>query len=185
MNHYTDHVIKWEKYVTLECDCQFSGALQSPGTCTASQQDRVTREEEEEWGWYVSSSLFITYTVMRQVLSKVTLAAFADNYPNDSPLPKLQGMSVLNPKKLTALWGMGLHLRPSLSRPSDTLRNTPSFTRKLQWYWVCVYCFQIPLDPIKTFILKLLATISPHLIKRRAIKGIKWGGGGTNIHGRK
>lgn len=40
MNHYLDHVIKWEKYVLIECDCQFSGALRSPGNCTASQQDR-------------------------------------------------------------------------------------------------------------------------------------------------
>lgn len=65
----------------------------------------------------MSSNLFITYTVMRQALSKITLAAFADNYPNDSPLPKLQGMSVFHPKKLTVPWGMGFHLRPSLSRP--------------------------------------------------------------------
>lgn len=65
----------------------------------------------------MSSSLFIAYTVMRRVLSKITLAAFADNYPNDSPMPKLQGMSVFNPKRLPVLWGMGFHLRPSLSRP--------------------------------------------------------------------
>lgn len=96
------------KYVTLECDCQFSGALQSPGNCTASQQDRGDTGEEKEWGWYVSSNLFITYS-NETGLSKITLAAFADNYPNDSPLPKLQGMSVFHPKKLDSAVGMGFH----------------------------------------------------------------------------
>lgn len=40
MNHYLYHVIKWEKYVIIECDCQFSGTLQSPGNSTASREDR-------------------------------------------------------------------------------------------------------------------------------------------------
>lgn len=47
MNHYLHHVIKWEKYVIIEWDCQFSGALESPGNCTASQQDRGDTGSEE------------------------------------------------------------------------------------------------------------------------------------------
>lgn len=48
MNHYLGHVIKWGKYVIIECDCQFSGALRSPGNSTASQEDRddIGREVE-------------------------------------------------------------------------------------------------------------------------------------------
>lgn len=47
MNHYLDHVIKREKYVIIECDCQFSGALQSPGNQAASQEDRDDRRSEQ------------------------------------------------------------------------------------------------------------------------------------------
>lgn len=43
---------------------------------------------------------------MRQFLSKIALVAFADNYPNDRPLPKLQGMLMFNTKNLT-MWGDG------------------------------------------------------------------------------
>lgn len=48
MNHYLDHVIKWEKYVIIECDCQFSGALQSPGNRTVSREDRDDMGKEAE-----------------------------------------------------------------------------------------------------------------------------------------
>lgn len=48
MNHYLGHVIKWGKYVIIECDCQFSGALQSPGNETASKEHRDDMERETE-----------------------------------------------------------------------------------------------------------------------------------------
>lgn len=57
----------------------------------------------------MSSFLFTTYMVMRQFLSKITLVAFADNYPNDRPLPKLQGMLMFKTQTLT-VQGDGLLL---------------------------------------------------------------------------
>lgn len=39
--------------------------------------------------------------VMRQFLSKITLVAFADKYPNDRPVPKLQGSFMLSIPNLT------------------------------------------------------------------------------------
>lgn len=51
----------------------------------------------------MSSFLFITYMVMRQFLSKITLVAFADKYPNDRPLPNLQGSFMLSILNLTML----------------------------------------------------------------------------------
>lgn len=39
--------------------------------------------------------------IMRQFLSKITLAAFADKCPNDRPLPKLQGSFMLSIRNLT------------------------------------------------------------------------------------
>lgn len=37
-------------------------------------------------------------------LSEIALGVFEDNHPSDRPLPKLQGMSMLNPQILT-MWG--------------------------------------------------------------------------------
>lgn len=61
----------------------------------------MTQEERKKCRGYASSFLFTAYMVMRQFLSKITLVAFADNYPNDRPLPKLQGMLMLNTQNLT------------------------------------------------------------------------------------
>lgn len=53
---------------------------------------------------------------MRQFLSKITLVAFADNYPNDRPLPELQGMLTFKTKTLTGR-GMGFYLELCLPGP--------------------------------------------------------------------
>lgn len=42
-----------------------------------------------------------TQAVMRHSLSEIALGVFEDNHPSDRSLPKLQGMSTLNPQILT------------------------------------------------------------------------------------
>lgn len=52
----------------------------------------------------MSSFLLLTHTVMRHFLSEIALGVFEDNHPSDRSLPKLQGVSMLNPQILT-MWG--------------------------------------------------------------------------------
>lgn len=157
----------------------FQGHYCPLGTERHHKRTGMTQEERKKCRWYASSFLFTAYMVMRQFLSKITLVAFADNYPNDRPLPKLQGMLMLNTQNLTVrgsggwvfTWGWVF-----LGHKTH-LENTPSFTGKLQGQWACFYCFQTSLFLIYTFIRKLLATLSLHFIKRISFKNRKGGVG--------
>lgn len=145
MNHYLYHVIKWEKYVLIECDCQFSGALQSPGNWTASQGDRDVTGKEA--GMHVICTIISFHNILGNEAGFIqnSIGVLADNRPSDRPLPKLPGMSMFNTKNLTMWWGMGFHSGAESPQATNTPRNTLFFIEKLQSHSVSFYYFQLPL----------------------------------------
>lgn len=140
MNHYLGHVIKWGKYVIIECDCQFSGALQSPGNWTASQEERDDMGREAEMPWYVSSFLLPALTVMRHFL--IALGVFEDNHQVTGHCQNYKVCLCWIPRSWQC-GEMGFNLGLRLPRPENRPRNTPSFGKELPGHPVC-FCDTVP-----------------------------------------